>query len=154
MLGLPIRSVIEPRKLVIAAPATSVAVAARSMKNGNVGAVLVVKEGRLVGIFTERDAVHRVLAAGRDPGKTRLADVMTPDPKTVAPDESFGYALLMMYEHGFRHVPVVEDGRPIGVVSARKALDPDLEEFAAEAARRKHISRASSGRRRPTAPGR
>ena len=80
MLGLPIRSVIEPRKLVIAAPATSVAVAARSMKNGNVGAVLVVKEGRLVGIFTERDAVHRVLAAGRDPGTTRLADVLTPDP--------------------------------------------------------------------------
>ena len=53
----------------------------------------------------------------------------------------FGYALLLMHEKGFRHAPVVVDGRPIGVVSARHALDPDLEEFAAEAERRKAIRR-------------
>jgi CBS domain-containing protein len=66
---------------------------------------------------------------------------MTADPKTVAPDESFGYALLLMHQHGFRHAPVIEDGHPIGVISARHALDPDLEEFVAEAERRKHIRR-------------
>jgi len=74
MLGLPIRSVIEPRKLVVAAPATSVAAAARSMKEGKVGAVLVVEEGRLTGIFTERDAVFRVMARGLDPEATLLGD--------------------------------------------------------------------------------
>jgi CBS domain-containing protein len=141
MLGLPVKSVIETRKLLIAPPEATVSDAARLMRSHRVGAVLVVKEERLVGIFTERDAVFRVMALDRDPRRTCLAEVMTPDPKTVAPDESFGYALLLMYENGFRHAPVVENGRPVGVVSARHALDPDLEEFAAEAERRKHIRR-------------
>jgi len=141
MLSLPIGSLIEPRKLVVAAPDTKVSEAAALMQEGQVGAVLVVEEGRLVGIFTERDAVYRVMAAGRDPRGTLLREVMTPDPLTVAPEETFGYALLLMHEKGFRHAPVVVDGRPIGVVSARHALDPDLEEFAAEAERRKHIRR-------------
>lgn len=146
MLGLPIKSVLEPRKLVVAAPHTTVTEAARLMKEGKVGAVLVVEEGRLVGIFTERDALFRVIAPGLDPAKTELRGVMTRDPTTVAPDETFGYALLLMHEKGFRHTPVVENGRPVGVVSARHALDPDLEEFTAEAERRKHLRRrASSG---------
>jgi CBS domain-containing protein len=139
MLGLPIKSVLEPRKLVVAAPHTTVAEAAKLMKRGKVGAVLVVEEGRLVGIFTERDALFRVMAPGLDPMNTELRAVMTRDPTTVAPDETFGYALLLMHEKGFRHTPVVENGRPVGVVSARHALDPDLEEFAAEAARRKYF---------------
>jgi CBS domain-containing protein len=141
MLGLPIKSVIEPRKLVVAAPQTSVAEAARLMKQGNVGAVLVVDNELLVGIFTERDAICRVIAAGLDPASTALSEVMTREPKTVAADETFGYALLLMHENGFRHAPVVENGRPVGVVSARHALDPELEEFTAEAARRKSIRR-------------
>lgn len=141
MLSLPIGSLIEPRRLVVASPDTTVSVAAALMLEGKVGAVLVVEDGRLAGIFTERDAVYRVMAAGRDPLTTLLKDVMTPDPLTVAPEETFGYALLLMHEKGFRHAPVVVDGRPIGVVSARHALDPELEEFAAEAERRKHIRR-------------
>ena len=64
---------------------------------------------------------------------------MTTAPKTVDPDKSFGFALLLMYEHGFRHVPVVDKDKLIGIVSSRNALDPDLEEFVAEAQRRKHI---------------
>jgi CBS domain-containing protein len=141
MLGLPIKNVLEPRKLVVAAPQTTVAEAAKLMKKGKVGAVLVVEEGRLVGIFTERDALFRVMAPGLDPAKTELSAVMTRDPATVAPDETFCYALLLMHENGFRHAPVVENGRPVGVVSARHALDPELEEFTAEAARRKSIRR-------------
>jgi CBS domain-containing protein len=141
VLSLPIGSLIEPRKLVVASLDTTVSVAAALMQEGKVGAVLVVEGERLAGIFTERDAVYRVMAAGRDPRTTLLREVMTPDPLTVAPEESFGYALLLMHEKGFRHAPVVVDGRPIGVVSARHALDPDLEEFAAEAERRKHIRR-------------
>ena len=141
MLGLPIRAVMEPGKLVTASPDTRVSDAAQLMKDKNVGAVLVVREGRLVGIFTERDAVYRILAGGRNPRSTRLEEVMTPEPKTVAADESFGYALLMMHENGFRHVPVMENGWPVGVISARHALDPELEEFAVEAERRKGIRR-------------
>ena len=141
MLGLPIKSVIEPRKLVVAGPDTSVSEAARLMKEGKVGALLVVEKGLLIGIFTERDALFRVMAGGLNPDSTLLRDVMTRDPTTVTPDESFGYALLLMHENGFRHAPVVEQGRPVGVVSARHALDPDLEEFTAEAERRKAIRR-------------
>ncbi len=139
MLGLPISSVLEPRELVAASPAATVREAAKRMKEGNVSAILVVEGGRLVGIFTERDAVHRVIAPGLDPSRTRLSEVMTPDPKCVSPDDLFGYALVLMYDNGFRHAPVVKDGRPIGVLSARNALDPDLEEFAAEANRREYF---------------
>jgi CBS domain-containing protein len=123
MLRLPIRSVVEPRKLVVAAPDATVYEAARLMKKGKVGALLVVAEGRLVGIFTERDVLFRVTAAGRDPGMTRLSSVMTRNPQTVAPDDTFGRALLLMHDKGLRHVPVVEGGRPVGMISARNALD-------------------------------
>jgi CBS domain-containing protein len=141
MFDLPIRSVMERKRILVAPSETSVSEAAKLMARKKVSAVMVVEKGRLIGIFTERDAVYRVIAKARDAGTTRLADVMTPAPKTVAPDESFGYAMLMMHEHGFRHAPVVEDGRPVGIVSARMALDPDVEDFVAEAQRRKHIRR-------------
>jgi CBS domain-containing protein len=141
MFGLPIRSVLEAHKLVVAPPEATARDAARLMSEASVGAVLVVRNERLLGIFTERDLVCRVVAPGLDPAATQLAHVMTPDPKTVEPDETFGYALLLMHENGFRHVPVVEDGRLIGVVSARSALDPELEEFTVEAERRKSIRR-------------
>lgn len=141
MLNEKIRDVMDRKKLLVAAPETSVREAAALMAKRKVSAVMVVQEARLVGIFTERDAVQRVIARKRDPGATRLAEVMTPDPMTVAPNESFGYAMIMMYEQGFRHVPVVENGVPVGIVSARNALDPELEEFESEAQRRKHIRR-------------
>lgn len=141
MFGLPVRSVMERKKILIAPPETSVSKAAKLMAKRKISAVMVVQDGRLVGIFTERDAVYRVIAKERDARTTRLAEVMTPDPRTVAPDESFGYAMLMMYEHGFRHAPVIENSRPVGMVSARKALDPELEEFVSEVQRRKHIRR-------------
>ena len=66
---------------------------------------------------------------------------MTREPITVTPDRSFGYALLVLHENGFRHVPVIEDGKLVGVVSARNALDLDLEEFVCQSQRRKHILR-------------
>ena len=139
MFSQRIRSVMERKKLLTAAPKTTVSEAAKLMAKKNVGAIMIVEDERLVGIFTERDAVFRVIAKGRDTQTTQLAEVMTPAPQTVDPDKSFGYALLMMHENGFRHVPVVEKDKLIGIVSSRNALDPDLEEFVAEAQRRKHI---------------
>jgi len=138
MFSQRVRSVMEQRKVLIALPETTVGKAAELMATRNVGAVMVVEGERLVGIFTERDAVFRVIAQGRDVQSTRLADVMTTAPQTVDPDKSFGYALLMMHENGFRHVPVIENGKPVGIVSARNALDPEMEEFISEAQRRKH----------------
>ena len=64
---------------------------------------------------------------------------MTPDPQSIHPDKAFGHAMLMMYEGGFRHVPVVENGRPLGVVSARDALGPELQAFESEISNREHI---------------
>ncbi len=146
MFGMSVRSVMERKKVLTASPAETVARAAKRMAKRNVGAVMVVEAGRLVGIFTERDAVYRVMAAGRDPAATRLAEVMTPGPKTVRPDDSFGVALMLMHENGFRHAPVVDAGRPVGIVSARGALDPDLEEFEHEARRREHLRRSVAAR--------
>jgi CBS domain-containing protein len=113
--------------------------AAGLMKRSQVGAIIVVERGRLAGIFTERDALFRVIAEGRDPQATRLADVMTRDPQTIAPDKPLGHALHMMYEGRFRHVPVVENRKPLGIVSARDALGPELLEFEAELVKREHI---------------
>lgn len=139
MFSQRVKSVMEQKKLLTAAPQTSVSEAAKLMAKKNVGAIMVVENERLVGIFTERDALVRVIAKGRDTQTTRLAEVMTSEPQTVDPNKTFGYALLMMHENGFRHVPVVENDKLIGIVSSRNALDPDLEEFVAEAQRRKHI---------------
>jgi CBS domain-containing protein len=139
MFSQRVRNVMEKKKLLTAAPETTVSQAAKLMAKRNVGAVMVVADEHLVGIFTERDALTRVIAKGLDTQTTRLADVMTAEPQTVEPGKTYGYALLMMHENGFRHVPVVEDGKVIGIVSSRNALDPDLEEFVAEAQRRKHI---------------
>ncbi|HEX9277257.1 MAG TPA: CBS domain-containing protein [Casimicrobiaceae bacterium] len=136
----PIRNVIAKQKILTATAEITVTDAARLMKKKSVGAVMVVKDnGRLAGIFTERDAVFRVLAEGRDPKTTRLSDVMTAQPQTISPEKPFGHALLMMYESGFRHVPVVEDGKPVGMVSARDALGPELQEFESELQRRTRI---------------
>lgn len=141
MYDLPVRTVMERKKILIASPEDSVLKIAGLMAKKLISAVMVVKDGRLAGIFTERDVVHRLVAKGLDPGTTRLAEVMTPDPNTVAPNETFGYALLIMHERGFRHVPVTENGAPVGMISARSALDPELEEFESEAQRRKQIRR-------------
>jgi CBS domain-containing protein len=134
-----VREIVAARKVVTAPSKTTVSQAARLMEDNEVGALLVMEKGRLVGIFTERDALFRVLAAGRDPRTTPLSDVMTRDPQSIHPDKAFGHAMLMMYEGGFRHVPVVEKGHPLGVVSTRDALGPELQEFESQLSNREHI---------------
>ena len=141
MFSQRVKDVMERTKLLTAPPETTVSKAAKLMAKRKVGAVMVVRRKSLVGIFTERDIVVRILAKGRDARTTPLADVMTTSPQTVNPGKSFGYALLVMHENGIRHLPVVENGKLIGIVSARNALDPDLEEFTAESRRREGILR-------------
>ena len=135
----PIHSIVEKRKVFVAPLTTTVFDAARLMKRHHVGAVMVVDGEKLAGIFTERDALFRVIAEGRNPKTTRLNEVMTTHPQTIGPDKPFAHALLMMYEGGFRHVPIVRNGRPLGMVSARDALGLEVEEFESELQRRERI---------------
>ncbi|HEX9432982.1 MAG TPA: CBS domain-containing protein [Burkholderiales bacterium] len=135
----PVRSIIGNQIPVTATSELTVAQAARLMKEKRIGALLVLDGARLAGIFTERDALFRVIAEGRDPEKTRLAEVMTANPRTITADRPFGHALHLMHEGGFRHVPVVDQDRPVGVVSARDALGPELEEFVSDLDRRERI---------------
>jgi CBS domain-containing protein len=134
-----VRDVIGNQRPRTAPGNTTIVAAARLMKEHGIGALMIVEDGHLAGIFTERDAVFRVLAASRDPKTTRVADIMTPKPKTIGPDKAVGHALLMMYDGGFHHVPVVERGKPIGMISARDALGPELQEFQGELLQREHI---------------
>ena len=134
-----IRDVIAGRKAYTTSSHTSIADAARLMKQHAIGALMVVDEGELVGIFTERDVVFRVIAADKDPKSTRVASAMTPKPRALDASRPLGHALHLMYEGGFRHVPVIEDGKPIGMVSAREALGPDLAQCQEELGDREHI---------------
>ena len=138
MFSQSIRNVIEPKRFLTATADETVSNACRLMQTRNVGAVLVLSSGRLIGIFTERDAVFRVIVPGLDPGKTPLRDVMTAQPLTSGPEKSYGHAMLLMHENGFRHLPVIENGGLIGIVSSRNAMDPALEEFVWEERRREH----------------
>jgi len=134
-----VRSIIESQTLVTAPADATVADAARLMQRHRVGALLVVERERLAGIFTERDALFRVIAEGRDPQATLVRDVMTRDPQTIAPDRPFGHALHLMFEGGFRHVPVIDNARLVGVVSTRDALGMELKEFLSELETRERI---------------
>lgn len=100
------------------APSCSVRDACRQMRERGVGAVLVSDaDGRLLGIFTGRDAVARVLAAGKNATKTKLGDVMTPNPTTMSQKLTAIDALRLMWDGGFRHIPLVENSNIVGVVS-------------------------------------
>ena len=106
--------------------------ASRLMDREKVGAVLVTDGGRLDGIFTERDALGRVLAKQLDPETTQLAEVMTADPTTIGPDASAIEALRLMRDGGFRHLPIVDQGRLIGIVSLRDFFGAELSEVERE----------------------
>jgi len=134
-----IQEVIAKQQPLVAPGSTTVAAAARMMKRHNVGAVMVTDGDRLVGICTERDVLYRVVAETRNPATTRISAVMTPKPRTVKSDMRIGHALFLMYDGGFRHVPVVEDGKPVGMISARDTLGPELQEFNAELEQRNHL---------------
>ena len=142
MFDRRVSEVMQRSKILKAVPGTLVSKAAKMMAAKNVGAIMVVAGGSLVGIVTERDIVFRVVAPGLDATVTRIADVMTPTPHTVEPDKPYGYALLVMQENGFRHLPVVQAGKLVGIVSSRSAMDPQLEEFVFEEHRRKHFGKS------------
>jgi CBS domain-containing protein len=96
--------------------------AARFMMEHAVGALPVLRDGELVGIFSERDIMNRVVALGRMPGTTKVSEVMTANPKSVSGSETFDNCLFLMREFGVRHLPIVEDKKVFGLVSLRDLL--------------------------------
>ena len=115
----------------------SVKDAMQSMKKRHRGCVLITADGsvrsRLVGIFTERDVLLKVIDAGRNPADVNLADVMTADPEALPIDAKLAWALNMMSVGGFRHLPVVDErGWPAFILSVRDIVEFLVESFPAE----------------------
>lgn len=114
----PMQEIVLRRTPVTLPPEATVQEACREMRNHRIGAVLVTDSaGQLKGIFTGRDAICRMLAEGRDPARTQLAEVMTSCPECLGPQVTAIEALRLMRDGGFRHVPVVEGDRLVGIVS-------------------------------------
>jgi CBS domain-containing protein len=124
-----IRELVKDREVYTVPADISVLDAAAYMRERNIGAVPVLHAHSLVGIFSERDIVTRVLLENRDPRATRVSEVMTVDPQVVGLTESVDRCMLVMKQGGFRHLPVVEgDKKLIGFLSLRDLLLHDLDE--------------------------
>jgi CBS domain-containing protein len=99
-------------------PDASITECVRLMTAGKIGALMVMDGGRLIGIFTERDALNKVLADNRDPGHTKVSEVMTKDPHCIGPATTVGEAMQLITQRRFRHLPIVDNGKVLAVVSS------------------------------------
>jgi CBS domain-containing protein len=115
-------------------PGTTVKRACEEMRDHCTTAALVVHQddGYLLGIFTGRDAIWRVLAAGRDAAEVTLGDVMTANPTSITPYNTAIDALRLIWDGGFRHLPVTDKGKPIGILMRRDFKGEDLIRLEAE----------------------
>jgi len=117
-----LREVVKDRQIYSIAATATVLEAARFMKDHNIGALPVMRDGDVVGILSERDIMNRVVAAGRTPGTTAISEVMTANPRSVAADETVEECLFTMREFGFRHLPIMDGKELKGLVSLRDIL--------------------------------
>jgi CBS domain-containing protein len=109
--------------------------AARFMMEHSIGALPVLRDGEIVGIFSERDIMNRVVAVGRMPGTTKISEVMTANPKAINVDETIDNCLFLMREFGFRHLPITDGKQLKGLVSLRDILLRYVSQKEAEARR-------------------
>ena len=108
------------KRTIISLPPTATAMeAAKVLAENNIGAIPVVEDGKLVGVFSERDFIKRIIIPGKDPGSVRLNRIMTTNPDFISPDETVGKAINLMVTHHYRHMPVVENGKLVGFLSQR-----------------------------------
>jgi CBS domain-containing protein len=119
---------IEDQQTYVANLGQTVLETVRTMVQHNIGAVPIVHNGELVGIFSERDLMKRVVGENLDPRTTCMAEVMTNDPLTIGMDEDLDSGMALMRRHNFRHLPVCHHGRLVGLVSLRDILLHDLSE--------------------------
>ena len=118
-----IADLVKDRRTIYSVDANSTVLeAARFMMEHNIGAVPVLRDGDLAGIFSERDVMNRVVAAGRSPGQTRVSEVMTANPRAVQADDTIENCMFIMKEFGFRHLPIVEGKKLMGLISLRDIM--------------------------------
>ncbi|HET9529848.1 MAG TPA: CBS domain-containing protein [Blastocatellia bacterium] len=126
-------SILKNYKELYAVPAdTTVHDAAVYMADRNIGAVTVVDGDRVVGLFSERDLMKKVVAAGHDANTMRVGEVMTTELTTAGPDESYEDAISKMHQARCRHIPILENNKLLGLVSLRDLLEVDVDEKAEE----------------------
>jgi CBS domain-containing protein len=113
---MKMRDVMSPDPVSLA-PDESVSTAAQAMKEHGIGTVMVVTDGRLSGLVTDRDIAIRVLAENHDPRTTRVGDIASSDLAVLGPDDDVDQAIRLVRERAVRRIPVVQDGAPVGVVS-------------------------------------
>lgn len=119
----PVR-VLAPHPAVTLGPEATIGRALEVLLEANIGAVVIVEaDGQLAGIFSERDLLMRVAGAGPDTRDRPVSDFMTPRPETIRETDSLAFALHKMDVGGYRHLPVVHDGRLTGVISVRDMLE-------------------------------
>ncbi|AXS80001.1 cyclic nucleotide-binding/CBS domain-containing protein [Dechloromonas sp. HYN0024] len=136
-----ISEVIQGRPFPTTVTGTTVREAAIIMKEWHSSAILVVNKNKLVGICTERDIVFRAVANHCDPANTAVSTIMTRNVQSIGPDKPFGHALHLMFEGGFRHIPVIdENGHPVGLLAAHDALDSDGLDMEHDLVRREEIT--------------
>jgi len=128
-----IAELIEGQVLTVIDPSLNVRAAAERISERKIGAVAVVHEGRLAGIFSERDIMSRVVARGLSPENTRVDVVMSRDLIVARPEEGVDSALEKMHSIRARHLPVVDDGKLVGMISIRDLLEVDDEQQRAKA---------------------
>ena len=139
-----IHELIKEREVYFVDPARTVLDTVRYMVARNIGAVAVVKDDNLVGIFTERDLMKRVVSHGLDVAQTMVRHVMTPDPMTVSLDDRITECMRIMKENNFRHIPICDGKRLRGLLSLRDLILHDLAEKHGEVeAMRAYITQAS-----------
>ncbi|MBI3056345.1 MAG: CBS domain-containing protein [Betaproteobacteria bacterium] len=115
----PLSRIFEEREAIHSVgPNTPVTVCVRAMTAEKIGALIVMDGERLIGIFTERDALNKVLAAGLDPVNTKVSEVMTKDPYCIPPTTTVGEAMQLVTQRRFRHLPIVENGKVLAVISS------------------------------------
>lgn len=136
-----IRELIKKQSVFTAPVSATVRSVSHVMKANKISSIMVVDDDkRLVGIFTERDALYRVVSGGLDPNKVTIGQAMTANPSAIDPDCRVETALHTMQDLGVRHMPVVENGRPVGMFSIRDAIGMELSRIEDEAQKKQVIA--------------
>ncbi len=124
---------LPPAGLVCANEAETVAEVATRMSENNVGCTILLKNGRVTGICTERDIIWKVLCPGSDPKAVRIEEIMTPEPECLQLDDTVAFALHTMDAGGYRHIPLINGNHePVGIVSIRDIIEHIVDHFPEE----------------------
>ncbi|HOB74277.1 MAG TPA: CBS domain-containing protein [Phycisphaerae bacterium] len=115
-------SVLKPRRPVTVAPSDTVGEVIALLARHNIGCALVVQDEKLLGIFTERDALMKIGDSLDTTGQRPVRDFMTPAPETLLLTDPIAFALNRMAVGGYRHIPLEQDGKPAGIISVRDVL--------------------------------